>query len=145
MNSIDTKNMKEDDGGMNERVANLENIAEDTALRLGSLERITAGIAQNVTTLTQDVAALTQKVAKLELAVELIQATNVTKEEFLKGKEDFQKDLHAMTWKIIGAITLLTAAVSYLSRYNAVPYPQPAPAVSTAPAISAPAPPPRSP
>jgi uncharacterized protein YoxC len=212
MNSIDTKNLRDEDGHMNERVANLEKIAEETAIRLGSLERKVDGLAHDLAVLTQTVAGLsptvdelsrtvdelsrtvdelsrtvdelsrivgelsqavsklTQEMGKLSQDVALLAQTaaahgqgiaaltqtvaalaaQLNKIEIRLGiientfatKEYLQKALHGMTWRIIGAMTLLTSAVWFISRYNP-PYNQPAPVSATTPA--APALPPRLP
>lgn len=145
MNSIDTKSLRDDDGRMNERVTNLERIAEETAIRLDSLEDKVDGLlhevallTQSVAQLTKDVAALAQAVAalaqqvnKLETRVAVLENTSVT-------KEYLEKALHAMTWRIIGAITLLTGAVWFASRHYP-PYPPPAPATAAAAAAPQPA------
>ncbi len=123
MNSVDTIGTKGDDGRMNERVGKLEDIAAETALRLGSLER-------DLATLTTNVATLTESITTLGTNVAVMQATYVTKEEFQKG-------LHVMTWKIIGVIALLTAAVSCLSRSNAAPPLQASAAVAVTPTAPA--------
>jgi chromosome segregation ATPase len=179
MNSIDTKNLRDDDGRMNERVANLERIAEETAMRLGSLERKVDGLARDLAALTQTVgtltqtvdelsktvsklsidvavlaqittaqgqkiAALTQSVQALTERVSNIEARLAAVEPPLVTREYLERALHGMTWRIIGAITLLTGAVWFASRYNP-PYAPLAPAALTAPAASAPLNPPRRP
>jgi chromosome segregation ATPase len=182
MNSIDTKNLRDDDGRMNERVANLERIAEETAMRLGSLERKVDGLArdlaaltqtvgtltqtvdelsktvgklsievavltqivtaqgQQIAALTQSVQALTERVSNIEARLAIVETTMAT----MVTKEYLERALHGMTWRIIGAITLLTGAVWFASRYNS-PYAPLAPAALTAPATSAPLNPPRRP
>jgi len=89
-------------------------------------------LTKDVAALTQTVTALAQQVNQLETRVAVLDSTCVI-------KEYFERALHAMTWRIIGAITLLTGAVWFASRHYP-PYAPPAPA--TAAAAAAPQPPP---
>lgn len=55
------------------------------------------------------------------------------------SKEDLHKELHATTWKIIGAIALLCGAVFWMARNIEPPHPTPASlSAPAAPATQAP-------
>lgn len=84
---------------------------------------------KRITTAERDLASL-----KTDVAV--IRSNYVT-------KEDLQRELHNHTWRIIGAIAALTAAVFFIARTSPDPRLQApqatvAPATSTAPAQQAP-------
>lgn len=53
------------------------------------------------------------------------------------SKEDLHRELHGATWKVIGSIALMCAAVFFISK-NTGPTPVTAPAVPAAPAAAAP-------
>lgn len=132
---------------MNERVTSLEKVAGENATRLDSLERKVEGLAlevalltQSVARLTQDVMTLTQTVAALAQQVNGLDTRVAVSEACCSDftKEHLERAMHAMTWRIIGAITLLTGAVWFASRHYPA-YPPPAPATA-APAAAAAAP-----
>lgn len=81
------------DGGMDERVKKLENLAEKTVDRLTVIER--------------DVAVMKSNYA--------------TKEDMRSLAVELHKELHATTWKIIGTVALLCAAVFWMARNVAPP------------------------
>ena len=73
-------------------------------------------------TMESRITALERDVSVLKTDVAVIRSNYVT-------KEDLQRELHALTWRIIGAIALLNAAVFFLARsqpYNCPPCPPPA-------------------
>ncbi|MGZ3181479.1 MAG: hypothetical protein ACXU8N_03475 [Telluria sp.] len=62
-----------------------------------------------ITKLEQQFDVLLERLNKLEQQVAVIASNYVT-------KEDLERALHAMTWKIFGAMTILVAAVYWIAR-----------------------------
>ena len=75
------------------------------------------------------IAASEKDVSALKTDVAIIRSNYAT-------KEDLQRELHAATWRIIGAMALLTAAVFFLAR-NQGNYPPPCPQQVAAPTAQA--------
>ena len=76
------------DSRMEERVKKLEAAAEKTTERLGTIER--------------------------DLAV--VKSNYATKEDIKNLGMEFHRELHATTWKVIGAMGLICAAVFWMAR-----------------------------
>jgi hypothetical protein len=53
--------------------------------------------------------AVRERLARIETRLDNIERTFAT-------KEDLRRDLHAITWKLIGACTVLVAAVYFIAR-----------------------------
>ncbi len=100
------------DGRMDERVKKLEAAAEKTVERLATIER--------------------------DLAV--VKSNYATKEDIKSLAADFHRELHATTWKLIGAMGLICAAVFWMARNIEPPRATVANPILTAPAPTAPAP-----
>lgn len=100
---IDSGGGPPDDPRMLERIEKLEKLVERTVERVVNIER--------------DVAVMRSNYA--------------TKEDIKGITADFHRELHATTWKIIGALALICASVFWIARNVESPaHPAPAPAAA---------------
>jgi hypothetical protein len=81
----------------------------------------------------RDDGGMESRIAALEKDMSSVKTDVAVMRSNYATKEDLHKELHAATWKIIGAIALLTGAVFYLAR---TPTGAPAPVAQSAPQTS---------
>jgi uncharacterized protein (UPF0335 family) len=89
--------------------------------RVDKLEQDVATIAADVGVLKSDVAVLKTDVAVLKTDVAVLKTDVSHFKETYATKADLHEALHALTWKIIGAMGLMCAAVFWIARHVAPP------------------------
>jgi outer membrane murein-binding lipoprotein Lpp len=134
-NAIESGGGKTYDDGMGPRVDKLEQdvatIAADVGVLksdVGVLKNDVSALKTDVSVLKTDVSVLKTDVAVLKTDVTVLKTdvavlkTDVSHfKETYATKADLHEALHALTWKIIGAMGLMCAAVFWIARNVAPP------------------------
>ncbi|MGV7208933.1 hypothetical protein ACLB1G_13880 [Oxalobacteraceae bacterium A2-2] len=121
MHFIDRNGAREHHGRMTDRPHIPEEVADNMAERLGTLELSAAVMRAN--------SATKEDLAKLAAEVAVIKSNYVTKDDLLKAT-------NALLWKLIGVVASLVAVTYFIARTAAPPYtavPQPPPAAAITP------------
>ena len=109
------------DDGMGPRVDKLEQDVANIAADVGVLKTDVSVLKADVSVLKTDVAVLKSDVTVLKTDVAVLKTDVSHFKETYATKADLHEALHALTWKIIGAMGLMCAAVFWIARNVAPP------------------------